>query len=136
MFTVPCGGGGLYYFHVHLTGQVLERSEFFLKKNDVTLCSMEPDGDSSGENDNPASSCAATVELNTGKTQLHFPQVRLQWRIKDFPLGGGGGGRRPIGGGANPRCIHFLTKMYAKTKEIDPVGGARAGGTPLDPPMV
>ena len=44
-----------------------------------------------------------------------------QWRIQDFPLGGGG---------ANLRRIHFSMKMYAKTKEIDPVGGARAGGAP------
>ena len=32
-------------------------------------------------------------------------------------------------GGANLRRLHFLAKMYVKTKEIDPVGGARAGGT-------
>ena len=43
-----------------------------------------------------------------------------QWRIQDFPLGGG----------ADLRCIHFSAKMYAKTKEIDPVGEARAGGAP------
>ena len=35
-------------------------------------------------------------------------------------------------------CAHFLAKTYAKTKEIDPVGG---GGrvpvaSPLDPPMI
>ena len=42
-----------------------------------------------------------------------------------FPVGGGGGG-------ANLRRIHFSAKMYAKTKEIDPVGGGRP---PLDPPM-
>ena len=43
-----------------------------------------------------------------------------QWRIQDFPLGGG----------ANLQRVHFSTKTYAKTKEIDPVGGARAGGAP------
>ena len=26
--------------------------------------------------------------------------------------------------------------MYAKMKEIDPVGGVHAGGAPLDPPMI
>ena len=36
-----------------------------------------------------------------------------------FPVGG----RRPVGGGANLRRIHTL------------LGGARAGGAPLDPPM-
>ena len=45
----------------------------------------------------------------------------LQWRIQDFPLGGGG---------ANLRHVHFLAKMYAKTKEIDPVGGGRALAAP------
>ena len=36
------------------------------------------------------------------------------------------------GGGADLRCIHFSVKMYAKTREIDPVGGGgvHAGGTP------
>ena len=39
-------------------------------------------------------------------------------------------------GGANLRRIHFSVKTYVKTKEIDPVGGARAGDAPLDPPMM
>ena len=51
-----------------------------------------------------------------------------QWQIQDFPLGGG---TDPLGG-ANLRCIHFLVKMYAKMKEIDPVGGGGVctGSTP------
>ena len=36
-----------------------------------------------------------------------------------------------MGGGADLRCVHFLVKMYAKTKEIDPVGYGR---TPAAPP--
>ena len=44
-----------------------------------------------------------------------------------------GGGADPLGG-ANLRCVHFLVKTYAKTKEMDPVGG-RTGGAPPDPPM-
>ena len=45
-----------------------------------------------------------------------------------FPVGGGGG--------TDLRRIHFLAKMYAKTKEMDPVwGGGRASSAPLDPPM-
>ena len=42
-----------------------------------------------------------------------------------FHVGGGGGG-------ADLRRIHFLAKTYAKTKEMDPVGGegGRAGGAP------
>ena len=59
-------------------------------------------------------------------------QGTIQWRIQDFPLGG----RRPIGGGSNLRRVHFLAKTYAKTKEIDPVGGERMpAAPPLDPPM-
>ena len=29
----------------------------------------------------------------------------------------------PVGGGANLQRVHFSAKTYAKTKEIDPVGG-------------
>ena len=32
-------------------------------------------------------------------------------------------------GGVDLRCGHFLVKMYAKTKELHPIGG-RAPGTP------
>ena len=55
-----------------------------------------------------------------------------------FPVGGGGGADPLGGGGASLRRIHFLAKMYVKTKEIDPVGGGGGGrrGAPLDPPML
>ena len=49
----------------------------------------------------------------------------LQWRIQDFPLVGDADLLRRD---ANLRCIHFLAKTYAKTKEIDPVGGGGGGG--------
>ena len=42
-----------------------------------------------------------------------------------------GGGADPLEGGANLRCVHFLAKTYAKTKEIDPDGG---GHMPAAPP--
>ena len=49
-----------------------------------------------------------------------------------FPIGGA----PTHWGGANLRHGHFLVKMYAKMKEIDPVGGGgRAAAPPLDPPM-
>ena len=32
-------------------------------------------------------------------------------------------------GGVDPRCGHFLAKMYAKMKELGPIGG-HAPGTP------
>ena len=54
-----------------------------------------------------------------------------QWWIQDFPLGGGGGALTHWGGGTNLQCIHFSVKTYAKTKEMDPVGG---GGRWRRPP--
>ena len=46
-----------------------------------------------------------------------------QLRIQDFPLGG-----------ANLQRGRFLVEMYAKTKELGPVGGeAGGGGVPLGP---
>ena len=44
-----------------------------------------------------------------------------------------------LGWGADLRHGHFSAKTYAKTKELDPVGGGGGGGTggdPLDPPML
>ena len=76
------------------------------------------------------------LELEKRGKRCHFcTMYPVQWRIQDFPLGGG---RQPVGGGggANLQCVHFSAKMYAKMKEIDPVGGARAAAPPLDPPML
>ena len=53
--------------------------------------------------------------------------ILMQWRIQDFPLGGGGADRL---WGADLRRANFSAKMYAKTKEMDPVGGACASGAP------
>ena len=44
----------------------------------------------------------------------------------EFPMGGA----PTCWGGANLRCIHFLAKTYAKTKEMDPAGGH----VPVAPP--
>ena len=49
---------------------------------------------------------------------------------------GGGGAPTRWGGGANLQRIHFLAKMYAKRKEIDPVRGRTPVAPPLDPPMM
>ena len=43
-----------------------------------------------------------------------------------FPVGGA----LTHWGGADLQCIHFLAKTYAKTKEIDPVGGCTLAAPP------
>ena len=49
-----------------------------------------------------------------------------------FPVGGRG---PPTGGGVDSRGGYVSKILYVKTKELGPLGGARAGRTPLDPPM-
>ena len=48
-----------------------------------------------------------------------------------FPVGGGA----ELLGGVDLQRGCFSAKTYAKMKELDPVGGARAGSVPPDPPM-
>ena len=50
-----------------------------------------------------------------------------------FPVGGG---VDLVGGGVDSRGGYVLKILYVKTKELGPLGGARAGGAPLDPPMI
>ena len=50
-----------------------------------------------------------------------------------FPIGGGG--CRPHRGGTNSPGGYVLKNLYVKTKESGLVGGARAGGAPLDLPL-
>ena len=45
------------------------------------------------------------------------------------------GGMHLLGGGMDLRCRHFLVKMYAKMKELGPIGGGVRPVRPLDPPM-
>ena len=50
-----------------------------------------------------------------------------------FPVGGG---VHPLGGGVDLRRGCFSVKMYAKTKELGPMGGGvRLAHPSLDPPM-
>ena len=81
--------------------------------------------------------------LSIGKTlilfrvDIKYVSLHPQWRIQDFPLGGGAD---PFGGVTNLRHVHFSAKTYVKMKEMDPVGGGgggeRTGSAPLDPPMI
>ena len=67
------------------------------------------------------------------KNNIVLIGIAGQWRIQDFPFGGvpsHWGGRRAVRGGTDLRHGCFLAKTYAKTKELDPVGGARAGSAP------
>ena len=73
--------------------------------------------------------------LTLSSTRLHrVTEVDLPCNV-GYAVAGPG---FPVGGGADLRRIHFLAKKYAKTKEMDPVGGggAHAGSAPLDPPML
>ena len=45
------------------------------------------------------------------------------------------GGVDLVGGGVDSRGGYVLKILYVKTKELGPLGGARAGRAPLDPPM-
>ena len=46
------------------------------------------------------------------------------------------GGEWTHWGGVDPQCGRFSVKMYAKMKELGPVGGHAPSTAPLDPPMV
>ena len=54
--------------------------------------------------------------------------ARKQGRIQDFPLGGAW--THFGGGGFGLQRGHFSVKMYAKTKELGPVGGVRRHAPP------
>ena len=46
-----------------------------------------------------------------------------------------GAGVDLLGVGMDLRCGHFSVKMYAKMKELGPIGGRVPGMPPPDPPM-
>ena len=63
----------------------------------------------------------------------------ITWSTGPDPGFSVGGGVDPFWGGFGLQCGHFSVKMYAKTKELGPVGGGRAPARPPpppDPPMV
>ena len=59
---------------------------------------------------------------------IHTSQHTSSVADPGFPVGGGG--RAPIRGGVDLRRGHSLVKMYAKMKELGPIGGACAGHAP------
>ena len=46
------------------------------------------------------------------------------------------GGVDLVGGGVDSQGGYVSKILYVKMKELGPLGGARAGRVPLDPPMV
>ena len=71
-----------------------------------------------------------------GKAQAYFLKcihfIKLcSGRSRIFHLGGA-----DLLGGVDFRHVFFSVKTCVKTKKLDPVGGACAGSTPLDPPML
>ena len=66
--------------------------------------------------------------------------TRVRVKFKYIPRAGSRIFRRgedvdPFRGGFGLQRGHFSVKMYAKTKELGPVGG-RVPARPLDPPMI
>ena len=50
--------------------------------------------------------------------------IQVQWRIQDFPLGGGG--RRPVGGGHGPLRRTLLDENICENKRNGSCWGLRA----------
>ena len=71
--------------------------------------------------------CAVCLLRDTQKVNHPSGRSRISRRV--------GGGRAPVTGGMDLRRGHFLVKMYAKTKELGPIGGGMRRAPPLDPPM-
>ena len=68
-------------------------------------------------------------QVNIPHTPITFH--KFNWQLNTladpgFPVGG----RGAIRGGVDSRCGHFSAKMYAKMKELGPVGGACARHAP------
>ena len=57
----------------------------------------------------------------------------IQWRIQDFPVGGGSANAQV--GGANLLFGQIFPENCMKMKEIGPRGGRVSLAPPLDPPM-
>ena len=83
MFTVPAGGGGLYYLSTFLLVSFAEDAQFSIKVNDVVVASSYGHGI-----DRVQATCSAVVDVTEGKINknaFHWDAYRpLQW-----PPGGG-----------------------------------------------
>ena len=72
----------------------------------------------SGRAKQPSDLLSVVMDLRNG--YWHNTLERMAVADPGFPIGG----VPTRWGGADLQRVHFLAKMYVKTKEIDPVGGA------------
>ena len=72
VFTVPSGGGGLYYFYAHFTYDRGQYAIIGIRKNGGILCNAFEDDDIHSR-DEDASSCGAVSMLQEGDTIIFFP---------------------------------------------------------------
>ena len=81
------------------------------------------------------------LELYWSLNQLIYYRKLTFMAIVDLFLNASGGSRIfrrgacTHLGGVDLQRGHFSVKMYAKTKELGPIGGRAPGTPPLDPPM-
>ena len=99
------------------------------------LKSSTPNMKTNGTNSD-ATPISENKEMESGTKGALGPLVKEMKLFRAGPDPGFSiGGRGPILGGFGLERGHFSVKMYAKTKELGPVGGS-ALARPLDPPMV
>ena len=64
MFTVPSGGGGVYYFSASFLVSAGEYARFDLRHNDDVMCSGH--GDSSVAFEYATATCSAVINVSEG----------------------------------------------------------------------
>ena len=69
--------------------------------------------------------------MSSNQQKMAFDYFTTSVADPGFPVGGG---HVPIGG-MDPRCGHFLAKMYVKMKESGPMGGMHLACPQLAPPQ-
>ena len=77
MFTVPYGGGGLYYFSMYLLVDDSELAYFNIVVNDVIACTARGDHENNGDLDSSQAMCSALVDVAAGKWLFIFREMKL-----------------------------------------------------------
>ena len=68
--------------------------------------------------------------LSNVSVQMLVVKVLMKVASGGSRISHGGGGMHPLGGGVDLRRGHFSVKMYAKTKELVPIGGGMCLASP------